>query len=459
MADRWTPGGGRAVWALAAALAWAGAPAAAEDPPRARMVLVLEDVEADGASGRWRSVAPGAISELSEDGNWSAEHRWSAPPEQIGEDGFTLTLTTTARTMGGASYAGGARVAGADFSFAPEPPYAEVTLDGGASDTATLAVQVAPRWGIAEDSIVELAPGAQFGPSVHYRYRVTYEDLDEDEAAALAAGDLMAELDCPGGIVISRQPPLACHLVISGWRRDTADPVQVLLPEALDVAGNHANGIQVAGAGMQDLTRMSSSYAWGLKIFACPAASDAVDTCAGRAATAGSTSVPIIVRQAGRKDVALTLELRAIKDPAAVAEVPEGAVPPEGQIEAALDCPEAIVISAWPALTCTIVLTKWRENTIDPVEVLLPGRLDSYGNHANGLQVQAEGEERVLGWVSPHAWSIAIFACPAAVAETGVNCFEHATRPGLATIDIVIRQNGMESAQLKLTLTALPPPS
>ena len=39
-------------------------------------------------------------------------------------------------------------------------------------------------------------------------------------------------------------PPLNCHLIVSGFRHNTADAVSVRLPQEKDGFGNHDNGIK-----------------------------------------------------------------------------------------------------------------------------------------------------------------------------------------------------------------------
>lgn len=432
--------------ALAALL---GGGARADDPAEPRLVLTLTETVAEAAGARWTTVTPGSITETGEDGSRTADYSWSEPPRTIGAEGFTIMLMTGAQA-GVQAFAGGTRVAGTDFKFDPDPPVAELQLEAGQADTVSTDVTVTPRWGLTEGETVELTVGVQWGPSVHYRYRVSYEQPDR---LAHERDDLTAELDCPDRIEISRLPSLSCHVTIAGWKRD-GGPVELILPKALDDFGNHGNGIQISGAGERPVSAMGAPYSWGLKIFACPGKQGPGVNCLGNAAVPGETSTPIIVRQEGREDVLLTLTLdaegEAVSDGGAAA-APDD-LPPEGPIEAKLDCPTTIAIGAPAGITCNIVITKWRGDTIDPVFVLLPGAVDSFGNHANGLQVKTEQEERIFGWEAPHLWAISIVACP------GINCFANEAKPGPLTLDLVIRQNGMSEARLTLALEAIKPP-
>jgi hypothetical protein len=102
----------------------------------------------------------------------------------------------------------------------------------------------------------------------------------------------------------------------------------------------------------------------------------------------------------------------------------------QGTLAATLECDsDTIVISALPSLNCHIVFTSWRRNTADPVEVSFPAELDTFGNHANGIQLIGRGSEDVFNWDSPHRWGLLVFACPSQQG-TGANCYGSVTTPG-----------------------------
>lgn len=346
--------------------------AQAADTAEPKLKLVLVETVAEAAGGRWTSVAPGAISEASEAEGRAADYGWSAPPPSFGEEGFELTLTTGAQA-GSQAYEGGTRAAGTDFKFDPDPAVAELKLEAGQSDTVTVRITVAPRWGLTDGEIVDLAVGVQWGPSVHYRYRVTYEQPDR---LAHDEDDLEADLDCARRIEISHLPSLNCHISISGWKRD-GGPVQVVLPEALDAFGNHDNGIQVSGAGERAPASMGEPYGWGLMIFACPGTQGPGVNCDGHTTAPGLTETPIVVRQEGRKDVTLMLELEAEGEALAGgggAVAPGDTMPPQGALEARLDCPSTISISAPQGISCNIVISNCGATRPIPSSCCCPAR-------------------------------------------------------------------------------------
>lgn len=115
----------------------------------------------------------------------------------------------------------------------------------------------------------------------------------------------------------------------------------------------------------------------------------------------------------------------------------------------------ALVISQLPSVTCQLMISGFRRNTADPVEVILPQMLDQFGNHANGIQlIDADGAEDVFSWDSPHRWPFFIFACPGQ-SGTGANCYGNAAVPGTATVPIIVRQKGMNDANVPLVLNVV----
>jgi hypothetical protein len=100
-----------------------------------------------------------------------------------------------------------------------------------------------------------------------------------------------------------------------------------------------------------------------------------------------------------------------------------GRTPCGSQIRASLDCvPLSINRAELPSRTCNIVITGFRRNTADPVEVILPNATDGYGNHANGIQITGAGSQSVFNWDSSYRWGLFIFAC-ASQRGTGANCY------------------------------------
>jgi hypothetical protein len=127
----------------------------------------------------------------------------------------------------------------------------------------------------------------------------------------------------------------------------------------------------------------------------------------------------------------------------------------QGTLAATLECDsDTIVISALPSLNCHIVFTSWRRNTADPVEVSFPTELDTFGNHANGIQLNGRGSEDVFNWNSPHNWGLFVFACPSQQG-TGANCYGSVTTPGPVSVPIRVTQKGTQPLNLMLTLNAV----
>jgi hypothetical protein len=133
-------------------------------------------------------------------------------------------------------------------------------------------------------------------------------------------------------------------------------------------------------------------------------------------------------------------------------------VPPD-TLTASLDCPATITISALPSLNCHILINSWIRNTDDPVQVIFPDAVDTFGNQANGLQVpQGAGTEYVYNWgQAPKSWGFFLFACPA-LQNTGANCYNSVTAPGPVVLRIIVRQRDQQVA-FAHPLTAVPHPN
>lgn len=149
---------------------------------------------------------------------------------------------------------------------------------------------------------------------------------------------LQAEVVCdpdPLTINVGELPSKSCIVWISGWNHDTASPVQLVLPDAVDAFGNHENGIQinfgtmssgsiagVAPSNMGGFKGPDGSYGvyypWGIFVFACPAQQGTGANCVPGFDTAdGPFSVPMIVRQSGSRDAMVTLSGMAFGAPVA----------------------------------------------------------------------------------------------------------------------------------------------
>jgi hypothetical protein len=128
---------------------------------------------------------------------------------------------------------------------------------------------------------------------------------------------------------------------------------------------------------------------------------------------------------------------------------------PASQLSATLDCPGSIVISA-PDLNCHLIIANFRHNTADAIQVILPAALDTFGNHANGIQLdQLAGEQDVYGMDDPYSWGFFAFACPART-HNGHNCYNNVATPGApATVPIIIKQ-GEDEVRIDLMFSVLP---
>lgn len=284
------------------------------------LTLTLEAVEPVAPYGRFVAVGAGAISEVADGNAWTAQYSWSAPPQTMGHEGFSLTLTTTATTAPGASYSGGASENSSGFTSDPETAWARLDVPATANaggGSKSLSVIVKPDGNPADGSIVELNIGAAYGPRVVYKYRVSYgggdgadgddqddEDWDDDGEPERS---LSVTTDCPSVIEISAYPPILCHLYITGFRRNTAYPIVVSLPGEADGFGNHPNGIQVIGRMQKDVYELGDSFVTDLVIFACPSKPNEARNCYGFAATPGVPVAVTVAVQQGESYVTINL--------------------------------------------------------------------------------------------------------------------------------------------------------
>ena len=119
-----------------------------------------------------------------------------------------------------------------------------------------------------------------------------------------------------------------------------------------------------------------------------------------------------------------------------------------------VDCPTDIVIGQLPSLNCHLLISGYRRNTADPVEVLVPNMLDQFGNHANGIQVvDLDGAEDVFNWEGTHSWGFFVFACTGP--NIGANCYDNMATPGPATIRVTVQQEGLRPVNLLLTFNVV----
>lgn len=303
-----------------AALFVVGSPAWAQGPYLEMIEIVPDD---PGNDPRWM-VSDGHISiEDAQYKTYRADYTWTQPPRTSDGAGFTVNMTIEGKATPNRIYAGiGMNSPTGGFSFDKDPVGADVSVPdaqpgGSESRTNSISVLVTPSPNLSDGSVVELRVGAYFGYGVTYRYRVSNTPVGGDDGNGGGGdgnqqeGPLRVEVDCPTDIVIGRLPSLNCHLLISGYRRNTADPVEVLVPGMVDQFGNHANGIQVVDLdGAEDVFNWEGVHSWGFFVYACQAPNIGAN-CYDSRATAGPASVAVTVQQKGLQPVNLVLNFNA----------------------------------------------------------------------------------------------------------------------------------------------------
>jgi len=150
-----------------------GAPVPPFAPPPDRAMgdarLELVEVKPGAPYAYWTAVGPGQITQYAAK-YYSAEYTWSAPPERIGDEGFTITLKVTAKAERPNSHTCGIFVKSPGFDI-EAPAGIEVRSDGPLA-TKSLTVKVKPQKTYTTGSVVEFWVSAMWGPSVTYKYRV-----------------------------------------------------------------------------------------------------------------------------------------------------------------------------------------------------------------------------------------------------------------------------------------------
>lgn len=301
-------------------------------PVRAEgLSLTLVETVADPVknwAGNWTAQDGSVTNDLYGDGSYASQHTWTSPPARIDEAGFQASMQVSGSLKSECSpMFVGTQMTSSSFQFSPDP--ASVGLDfvpppncntsQGRQGANSGAFTAKPIAGLADGQIVELKFSAAFGPGMTYRYRVSASGAGGGTGGGgttPAEDHLAAHIECPPTIVISELPSLNCHIIITSWRRNTADPVQVILPNALDFYGNHSNGIQLLqAAGQQDTFNWVAPYNWGMFVFACDSQSGTGANCFGSSATPGvPTSVRIIVAQ-GDEQIELLLTITPLARP------------------------------------------------------------------------------------------------------------------------------------------------
>lgn len=285
-----------------------------------------------------------------------------------------------------------------------------------------------------EFTFIQVAQGQ--GVVGSFRYCRNHVCASGSAVTAEEEGSLRAAVVCdpnPLVLTISEMPSRDCTVWISGWRRNTAEAVQVVSAAALDSYGNHANGIQLFGVTPDGMTmgispsnmsgfrgpdgNYGKAYPWKLRVFACPGQSGAGVNCFNYRTTPGPFRMQLAVRQKGARQANVDLDgvanlrggVPGLQGPGGAQPsgggVPGGAgpggaamgTPLRGQIVCSTT-PLVIRISGLPSQTCTIWISGWRRNTADRVQVMLPDARDSYGNHDSGIQIFGAVRQEIPAW-------------------------------------------------------------
>ncbi|MDB5539346.1 MAG: hypothetical protein JWQ89_1073 [Devosia sp.] len=261
------------------------------------------------------TVSDGHISLKDVNGTYSVEYSWSPPPRTSDSAGFDVNLNIDGKATPNRVYAGiGINSPSGGFSFDKDPAGADVSVPdaaagGSESRSNSISVHAMPSASYGDDSVIELRIGAYYAYGVTYRYRVSATPVI---ITPPQQGRLSVTVDCPTDIVVGALPSLNCHLLISGFRRNTADPVEVIVPNMLDQFGNHANGIQVVDLdGAEDVFNWVEPHSWGFFVFACSGPNIGAN-CYDNMATPGPASIPVIVQQTGLEPVNLLLSFNVV---------------------------------------------------------------------------------------------------------------------------------------------------
>ncbi|HRK70130.1 MAG TPA: hypothetical protein PLA85_00975 [Micropepsaceae bacterium] len=286
--------------ALAAAAFVLGLTVSAQSQEQLR--LELEEVVVIPEGG-----APGVVQAQSgtiivRDSDVSIDYQFTPPPQVIGPEGASMTLTAAATRLNG-EYFVGIGVMAPGFILDPPNPGVNFWAEwSGSSQTAYLHVRPDPN--LQPGDTATISVGVIPETNIVYRYRVA--------GGAPPPRAFTVTHDCPTDLEISAGRPTLCNLSISGFSRDTAAPVTVTLPDMLDTFGNHANGIQVLGQGQGDTFEWDDPRLWGLTLYACPSPANVAMNCYDNVTTPGPQLVRVIVEQAGVGRVELTLAFNAI---------------------------------------------------------------------------------------------------------------------------------------------------
>lgn len=360
LATSFLMGGLAALFLVAATPVWA-------QGPYYELVETLIDPNKDP---NWPKVSDGHITLKDVNGTYNVEYTWSPPPRTSDSAGFDVNLTIEGKATPNRVYAGiGVNSPSGGFSFDKDPASADISVPdaaagGSESRSNSISVHVTPSTAYGDGSIIELRIGAFYAYGVTYRYRVSATPVIIDDQQHPQEGPLMVTVDCPTDIVIGQLPSLNCHLLISGYRRNTADPVEVLVPDMLDQFGNHANGIQVVDLdGAEDVFNWEGTHSWGFFVFACTGPNIGAN-CYDNMATPGPATIRVTVQQEGLRPVNLLLTFNVVAKGGQL-----GGLGPEVRIGSRWIA-SAFLNSETGQPSSTTILLDWLSArwTLDPVE-------------------------------------------------------------------------------------------
>ena len=288
--------------------------------------LKLIAVVPDPTNTMFPVVADGKISLVDPNySNYKADFAWSPPPAAMDGSGGSVSLNVNASavTGGGINIGMGLSSGSFDYEGGVDGGTEFIWAHAGESKSTAATIHFKPKEYLGDGAIVELRIGVYYYGGVTYRYQVSTDPIDlnghdgdsssEDDSSSQLESNLAAQIDCPPSITIGA-PPLNCHLIISGFRHNTADAVSVRLPNEKDGFGNHDNGIQVFNTeGEQDVFNMEDPYSWGFFVIACPTDSHVGGNCFDFKATGGTTaSVPFEVCQANSGCITVDLTFNVL---------------------------------------------------------------------------------------------------------------------------------------------------
>lgn len=333
--------------------------------------------------------------------------RWTPPPAELrAGDEFKITLTCTQSRGVGI----GACCLATDSIALSEPTVWAESLNNNPGGTQVLTFK--PKAGSRSATVVVRAGLSGYkGVLVTWTYeRQGGEDpgtsggttdgggpgpkTDDCELAATLANDTVE--------VVPGQGSQTTNVVISGWCHHSGKPVQVIFPNMSDAFGTHPNNLVVPlGQGEIDPSQMGDrrgadgSYGkeYPSEVFVRARSNSGL----------GTTDVPIIVRQEGCGEVALTMFVRVVqgrkgqsgppRDGSGVRTGDGGGTPPvtEGTsasgLFASISAESVVVRPGGNSETVNVSISGWRTGTADQVEVRFPQEGEDRGNLGNDIVV------------------------------------------------------------------------